>query len=140
MGQGPRKRSISKYEGLQKRVKDLKTPKIEVWKNIYSERDYIITIDIPEFTCICPKTGLPDFAVITVKYIPDKFCVELKSLKYYEIFYRDVGIFHENVINKFLDELVGACKPRWMEVTGEFNARGGIKTTVRAEYKKVGSR
>jgi 7-cyano-7-deazaguanine reductase len=123
------------YEGLQGSIKKLKTPKIEAFKNLYPGRDYVITIGIPEFTCICPKTGLPDFANITVRYIPDKLCVELKSLKYYEIFYRSVGIFHENVVNRFLDDLVKACKPRWMEVAAEFNARGGIKTSVRAEYK-----
>lgn len=126
----------SSYEGLQKNIRKLQAANIEVWNNQYPERDYIITIDIPEFTCICPKTGLPDFAAITVRYIPDELCIELKSLKYYEIFYRNVGIFHENVVNKFLDDLVNACSPRWMEVVGEFNARGGIKTTVRAEYKK----
>lgn len=126
----------SSYEGLQKNIKKLQAANIEVWGNQYPDRDYIITIDIPEFTCICPKTGLPDFAAITVRYIPDELCIELKSLKYYEIFYRNVGIFHENVVNKFLDDLVRACSPRWMEVVGEFNARGGIKTTVRAEYKK----
>ena len=126
----------SSYEGLQSAIKKLKAPKIEVWKNQYPDRDYIITIDVPEFTCICPKTKLPDFAVITIRYTPDEFCIELKSLKYYEIFFRDVGIFHENVVNKFLDDLVRACKPRWMEITGEFNARGGIKTTVCAEYNK----
>ena len=125
----------SPYEGLQKSIKKLKTPDIETWKNQYPDRDYIITIDIPEFTCICPKTGLPDFANITVRYIPDELCLELKSLKYYEIFYRNVGIFHENVVNKFLDDLVKACSPRWMEIVGEFNARGGIKTSVKAEYK-----
>jgi 7-cyano-7-deazaguanine reductase len=76
--------------------------------------------------------------VINIRYTPDRSCIELKSLKYYEIFFRDVGIFHENVVNKFLDDLVNACEPRWMEITGEFNARGGIKTTVRAEYNKGG--
>ena len=130
------KNNSSSYEGLQKGIKDLKTPKVEAWKNQYPGRDYVITIDVPEFTCICPKTGLPDFAVITIRYIPDRSCIELKSLKYYELFYRDIGIFHENVVNKFLDDLVRACKPRWMEIAGEFNARGGIKTTVRAEYKR----
>jgi len=125
----------SSYEGLQEKIRKLKTPAIETWKNIYQGRDYVIDIDMPEFTCICPKTGLPDFAKITIRYTPDKSCIELKSLKYYELFYRDVGIFHENVVNRFLDDLVKACKPRWMEVVGEFNARGGIKTTVRAEYK-----
>ena len=126
----------SSYEGLQGAIKKLKAPKIEVWKNQYPDRDYIITIDVPEFTCICPKTGLPDFAVITIRYMPDESCIELKSLKNYEIFFRYRGIFHENVVNKFLDDLVRACKPRWMEITGEFNARGGIKTTVRAEYRE----
>jgi 7-cyano-7-deazaguanine reductase len=126
----------SDYEGIQGKIKKLDTPKIETWHNIYPERDYIINIDMPEFTCLCPKTGLPDFARITIRYIPDKACLELKSLKYYEIFYRNVGIFHENVVNKFLDDLVRACKPRWMEIVGEFNARGGIKTSVRAEYKR----
>ena len=134
MGQGSKK---SSYEGLQNKIKKLNSPNIEVWKNQYPDRDYIITIDVPEFTCICPKTGLPDFAIIIIRYIPDESCIELKSLKYYEIFFRNVGIFHENVVNKFLDDLVKACKPRWMEITGEFNARGGIKTTVSAEYKRV---
>lgn len=126
----------SPYEGLQDEIRRLKTPQIEVWHNRFSDRSYVIKIDIPEFTCICPKTGLPDFAVMTIRYIPDKVCVELKSLKYYTLFYRNIGIFNENVVNKMLDDLVKACKPRWMEITGEFNARGGIKTTVNAEYKK----
>ena len=129
----------SSYEGLQGAIKKLKTPRIEIWKNQYPDRDYIIKIDVPEFTCICPKTKLPDFAMITIRYIPDESCVELKSLKYYEIFFRDVGIFHENVVNKFLDDLVKACRPRWMEITGEFNSRGGIKTSVKAEYKTIPS-
>ncbi|EFK96697.1 Nitrile oxidoreductase, NADPH-dependent, QueF [sediment metagenome] len=126
----------SAYEGLQGKIKKIKAPGIGTFKNIYPDRDYCITIDIPEFTCICPKTALPDFAVITVRYIPDRLCLELKSLKYYELSYRSLGIFHENVVNRFLDDLVEACSPRWMEVTGEFNARGGIKTVVKAEYKK----
>lgn len=125
----------SSYKGLQKNIKGRKAPGLEVFENIYTERDYVVTIEIPEFTCICPKTGLPDFAVITVRYIPDMVCLELKSLKYYELSYRDLGIFHENVVNKFLEDLVKACKPRWMEVSGEFNSRGGIKTSVKAEYK-----
>ena len=126
----------SLYEGLQGKVRNLKTPVIETWKNQYPDKDYTITIDIPEFTCICPKTGLPDFAVITIKYVPDTLCLELKSLKMYTIFYRDVGIFNENVVNKILEDCVRSCKPRRMEIVGEFNARGGIKTTVNAEYKE----
>jgi 7-cyano-7-deazaguanine reductase len=111
-------------------------PSIDTWHNQYPERDYVIRIDIPEFTSICPKTGLPDFATITIRYIPDKECIELKSLKYYTIYYRHIGIFNEHVVNKMLGDLAKACKPRWMEVVGEFNARGGIKTTVKAEYGK----
>ncbi len=126
----------SPYEGLQGRIATLKTPSIETWKNQYPNRSYTIKIDVPEFTCLCPKTGLPDFANITIRYIPDKDCIELKSFKYYTIFYRDVGIFNEHVVNKMLDDLVKACKPCWMEIVGEFNARGGIKTTVSAEYGK----
>ena len=126
----------SSYEGLQKKIRRLKTPKIEVWKNEYPERDYIVDIDMPEFTCICPKTGLPDFADIKIVYIPDKWCIELKSLKYYTIFYRNIGIFNEHVVNKILDDFVKACKPRWAEIIGEFNPRGGIKTTVKAEYNR----
>jgi 7-cyano-7-deazaguanine reductase len=124
----------SLYDGLQNKIRKLKTPVIETWKNQYPDRDYEIKIDIPEFTCICPKTGLPDFAAIVIRYIPDRSCIELKSLKYYTIFYRDIGIFNEHVINRMLDDLANACRPRWMEIVGEFNARGGIKTTVRAEY------
>lgn len=124
------------YEGLQNKIRRLDTPQIETWKNQYVDRDYVIKIDIPEFTSICPKTGLPDFANIIIRYIPDKLCVELKSLKYYTIFYRDIGIFNENVINKMRDDIVKSCKPKWLEIIGEFNARGGIKTTVTAEYKQ----
>lgn len=135
MGQGSRvKIKQSSYEGLQDKVRRLKTPAIEVWKNQYPDRSYVIRIDIPEFTSICPKTGLPDFANITIRYIPDLSCLELKSLKYYTIFYRDIGMFNEHVVNKILDDIVKATRPRWAEVVGEFNARGGIKTTVRAEF------
>ena len=126
----------SSYEGLQENIRVLKTPGIEVWKNQYPDRDYVITIDIPEFTCICPKTGLPDFADIVIRYIPDKWCIELKSLKYYTLFYRDKGIFNENVVNRLLDDFVRTVKPRWAVISGEFNARGGIKTTVKAEYSR----
>lgn len=124
----------STYEGLQEKIRGLKTPPVETWKNQYPDRIYTIQIDIPEFTCICPKTGLPDFAEIIIRYVPGKECIELKSLKYYTLFFRDVGIYNEHVVNKVLDDLVKSCKPRWMEIYGEFNARGGIKTTVVAEY------
>lgn len=128
----------SSYEGLQKDVRRLKVPEVETWKNKYADRDYTINIEFNEFTCICPKTGLPDFATIYIKYVPGKACLELKSLKLYMVSYRSVGIFHEHAANRILDDLVKACRPRWMRITGEFNVRGGIKTTVAAEYGKAG--
>ncbi|MFH0753865.1 MAG: preQ(1) synthase [Candidatus Omnitrophota bacterium] len=128
-------KSISTYEGLQKKIRVLKTPEIEVWENQYADRDYTIHLEIPEFTCICPKTGLPDFAVIQVRYRPAKDCLELKSLKMYTLFYREIGIFHEHLVNKLLDDMVKACKPRWMKVEVKMNPRGGIYTMVEAEYK-----
>ncbi len=126
----------SRYEGLQESVRQLKTPAIEVWQNKYPDKEYTISLEIPEFTCICPKTNLPDFAVIRIEYSPDKYCIELKSFKMYTIFYRNLGIFHEHVVNKMLEDLVRVCKPRWLRINGEFNVRGGIKTIVTAEYKK----
>ena len=124
----------SSYEGLQKDVRKLKTPSIETWENQYSDREYVVDLEIPEFTCICPKTGLPDFAVIKVSYKPAKLCLELKSLKMHLIFYRNVGIFHEHLVNKLLDDFVKACRPRWMKVEVVMNPRGGIATTVTAEH------
>jgi 7-cyano-7-deazaguanine reductase len=126
----------SSYESLQDKVRRLKTPAIEVWKNRYADKIYTITLDVPEFTCICPKTGLPDFAVIKIEYSPAKYCIELKSFKMYTIFYRNLGIFHEHVINKVLEDFVKAAQPRWVKITGVFNPRGGITTTVTREYKR----
>lgn len=128
------KQKHSSYEGLQSHIRKLKTPKIDVWRNQYSDRDYTIDLSIPEFTCICPKTGLPDFATIKISYCPDKTCLELKSLKYYMISYRSVGIFHEHLVNKILDDILLACHPRWAKVEGIVNSRGGIQTCVYAEY------
>ena len=125
----------SSYRGLQENIRKLKTPSIETWQNKYADKKYTINLQVLEFTCICPKTGLPDYAVIKIDYSPAKHCIELKSFKMYTIFYRDVGIFHEHLINKMLQDLVKACKPRWMKIEGEFNTRGGIKTTVSASYK-----
>jgi len=126
----------SDYEGLQRQVRGLKTPRIEVWENQYRNKVYTIILEIPEFTCICPKTGLPDFAVIKIEYSPDKYCIELKSFKLYTIFYRNVGIFHEHAVNRMTEDFVRACKPRWMKITAEFNPRGGITTTVTREYRR----
>lgn len=122
------------YEGLQENIRTMKTPSIDVWRNKYPDRDYVVNLSIPEFTCICPKTGLPDFATLKISYKPAKTCIELKSFKLYTIFYRNVGIFHEHLVNKILDDIVKACRPRWIKVEGIMNPRGGIQTTVVAEY------
>ncbi len=122
------------YEGLQEHIREMHLPEIETWENKYPDREYTIRIEIPEFTCICPKTGLPDYATLTLEYVPDRLCVELKSLKYYVNAYRGVGIFHEHVTNRFLDDFVRAVKPRRAELTGVFNPRGGITTTVSARW------
>lgn len=135
-GQGSRVSKKKSYEGLQGNVRSLKTPKIDVWENKYSDKEYSITLDVPEFTCICPKTGLPDFACIKIEYFPGKYCIELKSFKMYTIFYRNIGIFHEHLINKMLEDFVKACGPRRAKITGVFNPRGGITTMVNAEYKR----
>ncbi len=125
----------SNYEDLQTHIRNLKTPPIETWENKYSDKNYTIEITNLEFTAVCPKTGLPDYATICITYVPDKHCVELKSLKEYFVFYRDIGIFHEHVINKVLEDFVAACQPRSAEVVGDFNIRGGMKTIVRANYE-----
>jgi len=129
-------RKKSSYENLQKDIRKLKTPEIEVWKNQYPDREYEVEIKEPEFTCICPKTGLPDFATITIRYSPLDYCVELKSFKYYIHSFRNVGIFHEHAVNRILDDFVHSCRPRWAEIEGVFNPRGGITTVVRRSYKK----
>ena len=104
--------------------------------NPHPDRDYEVAIAIPEFTCLCPMTGQPDFATIRIRYVPDQHLVELKSLKLYIWSFRDEGAFHEDVTNRILDDLVRLLRPRWAEVTGDFNVRGGIKTEVRAAYGK----
>ncbi len=110
--------------------------KLEVFDNAFPKRDYTITITQPEFTSVCPKTGLPDFGTISIRYIPDRKCVELKSLKYYFLEFRNRGIFYEMVTNQILDDLVSALHPRWMEVRGDFTARGGISTSVTVVHEK----
>jgi len=110
--------------------------KLEIFKNPYPGRDYTINIECPEFTCLCPKTGQPDFAEIRIRYIPDEFCVELKSLKFYLWSYRNEGAFHEKVTNEILDALVKATKPRRMEIDADFNVRGGIHTVISVNYSK----
>ncbi len=111
---------------------------LETFPNPHPDRDYTIRIRMPEFTCLCPRTGQPDFAVLHLEYVPDRLCVELKSLKLYIWSYRDEGHFHEDVTNRILDDLVRACQPRYMRLTAEFNVRGGIYTTVVAEHRAPG--
>ncbi|MBI4801779.1 MAG: NADPH-dependent 7-cyano-7-deazaguanine reductase QueF [Elusimicrobia bacterium] len=113
----------------------IKLPPIEAWENQY-KRDYAIKIIHSEFTSVCPKTGLPDFGTITVEYVPAKLCLELKSIKHYFLQYRNLGIFMENSVNRILDDVVRAIKPKKCAVTGEFTARGGIRSVIIAEYKK----
>ncbi len=108
---------------------------LETFENKYPERDYTVTHIAPEFTSLCPKTGQPDFATITLEYIPGDLCVELKSFKFYLQSYRNDGIFFESVTNKILDDLVEVTKPRFMKVTAEFNTRGGISSVIEAEYE-----
>ena len=111
---------------------------LETFANPAPQRDYRIHMEIPEFTCLCPKTGQPDFAVLTLDYVPDKQCVELKSLKLYVWSFRDEGHFHEDVSNRILDDLVKATKPRFMRLTARFYVRGGIFTDVVVEHRKKG--
>ncbi len=114
------------------------TKELETFDNPMPERDYTIRIEVPEFTCLCPKTGQPDFATLHIEYVPDRKCVELKSLKLYVWSYRDEGAFHEKVTNTILDDLVAATAPRFMRLTAKFNVRGGIYTTVVAEHRQSG--
>jgi len=105
---------------------------LEIVPNEYGNRDYTIEVSVPEFNCVCPRTGLPDFGTINITYVPNKSIVELKSLKLYMVKFRNVGIFHEHVTNRILDDFTKACKPKKIEVIGDFNPRGGIKTIVKS--------
>jgi 7-cyano-7-deazaguanine reductase len=109
-------------------------PPLETFPNPRPERNFEIEIACPEFTSMCPKTGLPDFGTITIRYVPGSACLELKALKYYLLAFRNQGIFYEAATNRILDDLVAACQPKWMLVTGDFTARGGITTKVTAEH------
>ena len=114
--------------------------KLQTFPNPVTARDYRIHMEIPEFSCLCPMTGQPDFATLQVDYVPDKRCVELKSLKLYVWSYRDQGAYHEAVSNRILDDLAAATRPRYLRLTAKFNVRGGIFTTVVVEYRKRGWR
>ena len=115
-------------------MSDISRAVLETFENPYPQRDYEIVTVCPEFTSMCPKTGLPDFGEIRITYVPADRCIELKALKYYIIEFRNRGIFYESVTNQILDDLVAACQPRRMTVVGDFTVRGGIKTTVTATY------
>jgi 7-cyano-7-deazaguanine reductase len=112
------------------------TKELETFPNRHPERDYVVTLTTDEFTCVCPATGQPDFAKVSIRYIPDERIVESKSLKLYLWSYRNEGVFHEHVTNVILDDLVAVLKPRWCEVVAEFSVRGGIAITVEAEYER----
>lgn len=109
---------------------------LEIFPNPNPDRDYTIRIRIPEFTCLCPKTGQPDFATLHLEYVPDQHCVELKSLKLYIWSFRDEGAFHEAVTNQILDDLIAVTNPRYMRITAEFNVRGGVYTTIVSDYQQ----
>jgi 7-cyano-7-deazaguanine reductase len=111
---------------------------LETFPNPAPERDYTIRMEIPEFTCLCPKTGQPDFATLSLEYVPDERCIELKSLKLYVWSFRDRGAFHEAVSNEILEQLVDATMPRFMRLSARFNVRGGIYTTIVAEHRRSG--
>lgn len=117
---------------------DADLPAIETFPNQFSH--YEIRIEIPEFTSVCPKTGLPDFGILHIQYVPGKTCLELKSLKLYLLAYRNLGIFYENAVNRILDDIARACEPVSAVVVGEFNPRGGIKSTVEARYPRRGGK
>ena len=124
----------SEYEGLQGDVRSMELPGLGVFNNQYSDRDYEITMETLEFTCICPKTGQPDFASIRIVYTPRESCIELKSLKLYLGVFRDVGILHEHAVIRILDDFVAAVQPARAKVAGSFNSRGGIQTGVEAGF------
>ena len=132
--------ALSKKSGASRRYTEAhaksgltaKLPKIETWPNQYT--GYEITIEIPEYTAICPKTGLPDFGTIQLQYMPNHACLELKSLKLYIHAYRNLGIFYENAVNRILHDVVNACRPKWATVTGTFTARGGLHSTIQASF------
>ena len=113
-------------------INEPKYTDLEIVPNEYSNRDYTIEVSVPEFNCVCPRTGSPDFGTINITYVPDQSIVELKSLKLYMVKFRNIGIFHEHVTNRILDDFTKACKPKKIEITGDFNPRGGIKTIVKS--------
>ena len=119
---------------------NVQLPDIETWPNQFPEREYEIEIGMPEFTSVCPKTGLPDSGELVLRYVPDKSCLELKSLKIYTLAYRNLGIFQENAVNRMLNDVVRACRPIRATIIGEFAPRGGLSTLVTATYERAKDR
>ncbi len=136
MSKMTQKKDLTNLTLLGSKAKPAK--RLETFPNHHRGRDYTVTLHTDQFTCVCPKTGQPDFAKLTLQYVPDQKIVESKSLRMYLWGYREKGVFHEHVVNVILDDLVQALAPRWCRVTGEFAVRGGIAITVEAEYKKEG--
>ncbi len=129
-----RKNGFGYHPGLAYSGAQTSLPPIETWPNQY--KGYEIKIEIPEFTSVCPKTGLPDFGIVTLRYLPAKKCLELKSFKYYILGYRNMGIFYENAVNRVLDDVVKSVRPVWAEVQGAFTTRGGMRSTITARYPR----
>jgi 7-cyano-7-deazaguanine reductase len=125
---------MSEYEGKQEYVRTIKLPGIEVIENKYPDKEYTAKIEYPEFSTLCPKTGLPDYATIEIVYNPNEFLAELKSLKLYFVAFRDKGFFHEHFTNRIFDDFIEAVKPVWAKIEVRVNPRGGITTTIRREY------
>jgi len=121
---------------MKKGTREIREAELTPIENQYPDRDYQIDIELPEFTCLCPMTGYPDFAVINVHYIPDQYIVELKSLKLYINKFRNEGLYHETAVNKIMDDIVDTINPRWIKVVGDFNRRGNVKTIITAEHSQ----
>ncbi|MCX8082525.1 MAG: preQ(1) synthase [bacterium] len=131
------KKIKSEYKKFEKAGLDVKLPDIECFRNQFNK--YTITIIIPEYTSLCPKTGQPDFGTLTIEYEPDKLVLELKSLKTYIQSFRNLGIFYENAVNRIKQDIIKACKPNWLKIKGEFNPRGGIKSIIESTYIRKSS-
>jgi 7-cyano-7-deazaguanine reductase len=124
--------NFEQKQKASRRGLDARLPKLDIFPSQF--KDYRITMNVPEYTSVCPMTGLPDFGVVTLVYVPNRSCVELKSFKYYIHAYRNLGIFYENAVNRILKDFVAACKPKWAYIKGDFTPRGGISTVIEAEY------
>jgi 7-cyano-7-deazaguanine reductase len=129
-------KNFTRGAAMKKSIPKKQEKPVETFENKFPGRDYNITIVNPEYTSVCPRTGLPDFGTVTVSYVPGNLCLELKSLKYYFLGYRNRGIFYEEAMNRILDDLVASCQPQKMEITGDFRTRGGMHSIVRTSYTK----